>query len=206
MFLNNKGDKTQAEYDRMKVLEQENASMRKGRPDESRFEDLYQQNGVLSQREYDFAQFLINQDKYKRLVNQFGAGSPAIQKQLDSLNKANDAIRNRYSVFDRRGGDVFIPYAELLQILGVADRYGTNIARYANGGIDIRGGLAMLHGSISSPEYIYNTPQMREIESIIKKATYGAVCLARPQFSGTQSQPNALHIENLINVEGRYKG
>ena len=58
--MNNKGDKTQAEYDRMKVLEQENASMRKGRPDESRFEDLYQQNGVLSQREYDFAQFLIN--------------------------------------------------------------------------------------------------------------------------------------------------
>ena len=199
-YLNSRGsNKTAADVARMNQLAAANAQLRKGQSDSTNFSETYQLTGdLLSQQERDFAQYLANKDEYQRLYRKNPAEN---RKRLDDLQAANDAIREQYSGFAGRGGDIYIPYEELLRIFGVTERYRA----YAMGGIDTRGGLALLHGTAQNPEYIFNTPQMKEIEAIVRSATFGAIRLSQDIAFPAAVPPDrstTLQIENLIRVDG----
>lgn len=199
-YLNAKGsNKTAADQARMNELAAANAALRNGQADTTDFASTYQMtNDILSKQEQDFARYLANKDEYQRLYH---LDAEMYADELARLQKANDEIRSRYSGFAGRGGDVFISYDELLNIFGVANRYKA----YARGGIDTRGGLALLHGTAQNPEYIFNTPQMKEIEAIVRSATFGAIRLSQDMAlpaAAPQERSTTLQIENLIRVDG----
>ncbi|MBU5669661.1 phage tail tape measure protein [Peptoniphilus sp. MSJ-1] len=73
---------------------------------------------------------------------------------------------------------------------------------YRHGGIADYTGVAMLHGSKSSPEYIFNTPQFDALGRIIANYVSAPSIYGRNVYSGGSSTLPEINIDTLINIEG----
>ena len=96
-----------------------------------------------------------------------------------------------------RGGQVKAHGAGRSGIFSKAYRY----KGFSQGGIADFTGVAMLHGSKSAPEYIFNTPQF----DALSKSIAGYVSLSGNLAQQLQAPKNVnpvLKINNLINIEG----
>ena len=71
--------------------------------------------------------------------------------------------------------------------------------KYADGGVVTHTGPAIVHGSKSAPEYVFNTPQMKALASMIagKASGRGAMQGALPKTNGP-----GIYAENFIKIEG----
>ena len=73
---------------------------------------------------------------------------------------------------------------------------------YSQGGIADYTGVAMLHGSKSSPEYIFNTPQFDALGRVIANYISAPTVYGRGVYNGSASSLPEINIETLINIEG----
>ena len=73
---------------------------------------------------------------------------------------------------------------------------------YSQGGIADYTGVAMLHGSKSSPEYIFNTPQFDALGRVIANYISAPTVYGRGVYNGSTSSLPEINIDTLINIEG----
>lgn len=73
---------------------------------------------------------------------------------------------------------------------------------YSQGGIADYTGVAMLHGSKSSPEYIFNTPQFDALGRVIANYISAPTVYGRGVYNGSASSLPEINIDTLINIEG----
>lgn len=73
---------------------------------------------------------------------------------------------------------------------------------YSKGGIADYTGVAMLHGSKSSPEYIFNTPQFDALGRVIANYISAPTVYGRGVYNGSASSLPEINIDTLINIEG----
>lgn len=73
---------------------------------------------------------------------------------------------------------------------------------YSSGGIADYTGMAMLHGSKSAPEYIFNTPQFDALGRIIANYVSAPSVYGRGVYNGSMSAIPEINIDTLINIEG----
>ena len=76
------------------------------------------------------------------------------------------------------------------------------ISGYSQGGIADYTGVAMLHGSKSSPEYIFNTPQFDALGRVIANYISAPTVYGRGVYNGSASSLPEINIDTLINIEG----
>lgn len=73
---------------------------------------------------------------------------------------------------------------------------------YSSGGIADYTGMAMLHGSKSAPEYIFNAPQFDALGRIIANYVSAPSVYGRGVYNGSMSAIPEINIDTLINIEG----
>ena len=73
---------------------------------------------------------------------------------------------------------------------------------YSHGGIADYTGVAMLHGTKSSPEYIFNAPQFDALGRMIASYISAPNVYGRGVYNGTASSLPEINIDTLINIEG----
>ena len=73
---------------------------------------------------------------------------------------------------------------------------------YSQGGIADYTGVAMLHGTKSSPEYIFNAPQFDALGRMIANYVSAPVIYGQGVYNGTTSSLPEINIDTLINIEG----
>lgn len=73
---------------------------------------------------------------------------------------------------------------------------------YSQGGIADYTGVAMLHGSKSSPEYIFNTPQFDALGRVIASYISAPAVYGRGVYNGSVSSLPEINIDTLVNIEG----
>lgn len=73
---------------------------------------------------------------------------------------------------------------------------------YSQGGIADYTGVAMLHGSKSSPEYIFNTPQFDALGRVIANYISAPTVYGKGVYNGSASSLPEINIDTLINIEG----
>lgn len=73
---------------------------------------------------------------------------------------------------------------------------------FSSGGIADYTGVAMLHGSKSSPEYIFNAPQFDALGRIIANYVSAPSVYGRSVYNGSMSAIPEINIDTLINIEG----
>ena len=73
---------------------------------------------------------------------------------------------------------------------------------YSQGGIADYTGVAMLHGSKSSPEYIFNTPQFDALGRVIASYISAPAVYGRGVYNGSASPLPEINIDTLVNIEG----
>ncbi|NMW84678.1 phage tail tape measure protein [Peptoniphilus sp. AGMB00490] len=73
---------------------------------------------------------------------------------------------------------------------------------YSNGGVADYTGMAMLHGTKSSPEYIFNTPQFDALGRIIANYISAPAIYGKGVYNGADSIVPEINIDTLINIEG----
>lgn len=73
---------------------------------------------------------------------------------------------------------------------------------YSQGGIADYTGVAMLHGSKSSPEYIFNTPQFDALGRVVASYISAPAVYGRGVYNGSISSLPEINIETLVNIEG----
>ena len=73
---------------------------------------------------------------------------------------------------------------------------------YSSGGIADYTGMAMLHGSKSAPEYIFNAPQFDALGRVIANYVSAPSVYGRGVYNGSMSAIPEINIDTLINIEG----
>lgn len=73
---------------------------------------------------------------------------------------------------------------------------------YSQGGIADYTGVAMLHGTKSSPEYIFNAPQFDALGRMIANYVSAPAIYGHGVYNGTTSSLPEINIDTLINIEG----
>lgn len=73
---------------------------------------------------------------------------------------------------------------------------------FSQGGIADYTGVAMLHGTKSSPEYIFNAPQFDALGRMIANYISVPSVYGRSVYNGTASSLPEINIDTLINIEG----
>lgn len=73
---------------------------------------------------------------------------------------------------------------------------------YSNGGVADYTGMAMLHGTKSSPEYIFNTPQFDALGRVIANYISAPAIYGKGVYNGSSSAMPEINIDTLINIEG----
>lgn len=73
---------------------------------------------------------------------------------------------------------------------------------YSQGGIADYTGVAMLHGTKSSPEYIFNAPQFDALGRMIANYISAPAIYGHGVYNGTTSSLPEINIDTLINIEG----
>lgn len=73
---------------------------------------------------------------------------------------------------------------------------------YSQGGIADYTGVAMLHGTKSSPEYIFNAPQFDALGRMIANYISAPAIYGQGVYNGTTSSLPEINIDTLINIEG----
>ena len=73
---------------------------------------------------------------------------------------------------------------------------------YSQGGIADYTGVAMLHGTKSSPEYIFNAPQFDALGRMIANYVSAPAIYGHGVYNGTASSLPEINIDTLINIEG----
>lgn len=73
---------------------------------------------------------------------------------------------------------------------------------YSQGGIADYTGVAMLHGTKSSPEYIFNAPQFDALGRMIANYISAPAVYGQGVYNGTTSSLPEINIDTLINIEG----
>ena len=73
---------------------------------------------------------------------------------------------------------------------------------YSQGGIADYTGVAMLHGTKSSPEYIFNAPQFDALGRMIANYISAPAIYGQGVYNGTASSLPEINIDTLINIEG----
>lgn len=73
---------------------------------------------------------------------------------------------------------------------------------YSQGGIADYTGVAMLHGTKSSPEYIFNAPQFDALSRMIANYVSAPAIYGHGVYNGTTSSLPEINIDTLINIEG----
>lgn len=73
---------------------------------------------------------------------------------------------------------------------------------YSQGGIADYTGVAMLHGTKSSPEYIFNAPQFDALGRMIANYVSAPAIYGQGVYNGTASSLPEINIDTLINIEG----
>lgn len=73
---------------------------------------------------------------------------------------------------------------------------------YSQGGIADYTGVAMLHGSKSSPEYIFNTPQFDALGRVIASYISAPAIYGKGVYNGSASPLPEINIDTLVNIEG----
>lgn len=76
------------------------------------------------------------------------------------------------------------------------------INAYSQGGIADYTGVAMLHGSKSSPEYIFNTPQFDALGRVIASYISAPAVYGKGVYNGSTSPLPEINIDTLVNIEG----
>lgn len=73
---------------------------------------------------------------------------------------------------------------------------------YSQGGVADYTGVAMLHGSKSSPEYIFNTPQFDALGRVIASYISAPAVYGKGVYNGSTSPLPEINIDTLVNIEG----
>lgn len=73
---------------------------------------------------------------------------------------------------------------------------------YSQGGIADYTGVAMLHGTKSSPEYIFNAPQFEALGRVIANYVSAPAVYGQGVYNGAASSLPEINIDTLINIEG----
>lgn len=76
------------------------------------------------------------------------------------------------------------------------------INSFRDGGIIDYTGLANVHGSVSSPEYVFNTPQFEALGKLVAKYAVAPSVYAPRNLSKSYEPITSIQIENLVQING----
>lgn len=139
--------------------------------------DKYNASDRLRQEAYDAIRMLATRD--------FSTATPMYSGSFD-MNRLQSNLNNRSSSLSR----------EALQAIEELKR----LNGYADGGKITHTGLAMVHGSNSQPEWVFNNPQFHDLAKLV--ANYEPK-IRTPKLNNVAGLNNIeLKVDSLIQVEG----